>query len=54
MHRHQPAAAQPRPTPRRIGMWDDERRRPLLYAALYGAAITASLLLSHAHARGWL
>jgi len=41
-------------TPRPIGMWDDERRRPLLYAAMYGAAIVASLLLSHAYARGWL
>lgn len=40
--------------PRRIGMWDDERRLPLLYAALYGSAIAASLLLSHACAAGWL
>jgi|GEM_PF-3071761 len=38
---------------RRIGMWDDERRRPLLYAALYGAVIVLSLLGSHGTARGW-
>lgn len=54
MLRKLPAAVPPSLAPKRIGMWDDERRRPLLYAALYGTTFAASLLLSHAYAAGWL
>ena len=37
-----------------LGMWDDEKSRPRLYAALYAAAFIGSLLISHASARGWI
>lgn len=34
-----------------IGMWDAEFEHPWLHAAMYGAAIVLSLLLSHCAAR---
>ena len=43
------------PAPRqfeRIGMWDQERERPGLYALLYAAAMLTGLL-GH-HVLGWL
>lgn len=47
----QPLPAQHQ-APQPIGMFDQERERPGLYAALYGAAIALSLLASHFAARG--
>ena len=43
-----PAPAQP---VQRIGMWDQERDSPWLYAGLYAAAMLAGLL-GH-HLAGW-
>lgn len=43
-----PAASQPQP----IGMWDQERESPGLYALLYGAAMLTGLL-GH-HVIGWI
>lgn len=40
--------------PQHVGMWDIERGHPWRWAAAYGAAVVATLLLSHAAARGWL
>lgn len=36
----------------RIGMWDQERESPLLYAALYAVAMLCGLLGHHAY--GWV
>jgi len=40
--------------PQHVGMWDIERGHPWRWAAGYAAVIAATLLLSHAAARGWL
>jgi hypothetical protein len=48
----QPQPEQQAPAQQPIGMFDQERERPWLYAGLYGAAIVLSLLASHFAARG--
>lgn len=34
-------------SPAPVGMWDDERAHPWLYAALYGGTVALALLASH-------